>query len=85
MSRGHYDVNTKGSGGYTLLHCACVSNNLACVQYLTAQINCDVDIQNDNNDWPLHVASCFSSIDVTRHLVEGAGCDINSKGNYGAL
>ena len=78
-----YDVNFKGHGGYTLLHCACASNNLACVEFLTTQINCDVEAQNDDHDRPLHIASCFGSVDMTRHLVEGAGCDINSKGNYG--
>ena len=83
LSRGDYDVNTKGHGGYTLLHCACASNNLACVEFLTTQINCDVEAQNDDHDRPLHIASCFGSVDITRHLIEGAGCDINSKGNYG--
>ena len=83
LLRGDYDVNTKGHGGYTLLHCACASNNLACVEFLTAQINCDVEVQNDDHDRPLHVASCFGNIDITIHLVEVAGCDINSKGNHG--
>ena len=83
LSRGDYDVNTKGHGGYTLLHCACASNNLACVEFLTSQINCDVEVQNDDHDRPLHIASCFGSVDITRHLVEIAGCDINSKGNHG--
>ena len=83
LCAGEFNVNFKGHGGYTLLHCACASNNLACVQYLTAQLNCDVDIQNDDCDRPLHIASCFGSVDITRHLLEGAGCDINSKGNYG--
>ena len=81
--KGDFDVNFKGVGGYTLLHCACASNNLACVEFLTSQINCNVQVQNDDHDRPLHIASCFGNVDITRHLVEIAGCDINSKGNHG--
>ena len=80
FTRGDYDINTKGHGGYTLLHCACASNNLACVVFLIAQINCDVEVQNDDHDRPLHVASCFGNTDIVRYLVEKSCCDINAKG-----
>ena len=76
------DVNFKGHGGYTLLHCACASKTL-CVKHLTSKLSCDVEVENDKHDRPLHIASCFGSVDITKHLVEVAGCDINSKGKHG--
>ena len=78
------DVNAKGQYGYTPLHCACHNNQIEIVRYLTSLSSCVIEIDDKNDNWPLHIACLFSNnVELIKHLVEEVKCDVNAKGQYG--
>jgi ankyrin repeat protein len=84
-----YQTNTKGQCGGTILHLACQNINklpLDVFQLLIETIGCDVNIQDNNKDTPLHYAfRCFNPNDggdspVLHYLLSQKGVDGNIKG-----
>jgi ankyrin repeat protein len=72
LTQKKINENIKGKSGYTILHRACKRINRLPLEVFTILIEtlgCDVNVQNKNNDTPLHDAfRCFDPND---------GCDIN--------
>jgi ankyrin repeat protein len=84
-----YQTNTKGQCGGTILHLACQNINklpLDVFQLLIETMGCDVNIQDNNKDTPLHYAfRCFNPNDggdspVLHYLLSQKGVDGNIKG-----
>ena len=64
------DVNIKDKYCNTPLYMACINNHLPVVEYLTAQPNSNININNES-----HPAAEY--LEIVKHLIEFTGCDIN--------
>jgi ankyrin repeat protein len=85
-------TNTKGESGDTILHYACESINklpLDVFKLLIQTMGCDVNVQNDDKDTPLHNAfRCFDpndggDITVLTYLINQTKVHLNIKGKDG--
>jgi len=84
------DGNIKGQYGYSLLHMACTHINtlpLEIFRYLIETKGCDVNVQNNDNDTPLHYAiNSFNptgtgvGTSVLMYLLSQENVDVNMKG-----
>jgi ankyrin repeat protein len=92
LSQKDINVNIKGKLGHSLLHIACININklpLDIFKVLIETMGCDVNVQNDNKDTPLHYAfRCFEpsshgDINALYYLLNQKIVDINIKGQYG--
>jgi ankyrin repeat protein len=88
LSQMKVNADIKGKDGYSLLHTACEKINkfpLDVFQVLIEKHGCDVNVQNDSNDTPLHRAlDCFNSyydgdINVLVYLIDQKIVNANSK------
>ena len=79
--KGKYDVNTRNSEGWTLLHSA-AQNGLT--ETVTALIKAGRDVNAKDNDGrtPLHIASRNGLTAIVIALIK-AGADVNAKDNRG--
>jgi ankyrin repeat protein len=79
------DIKDKDSKGRTLLHIACIFNNLPIVEFLIAN-GADVNSQDDYGRTPIHYSISFNSINknaVNEFLLIDCGADMNIKDNDG--
>ena len=78
------DINAKGPTSSTSLHIACKRKQLKIIRFLTSKTNCNREADDKYGQKPLYLACAHScNIDIIRHLVEVAGCDINATGQNG--
>jgi ankyrin repeat protein len=89
LTQRNTNVNTKGENGRTLLHSACFEiNNLSIdvFKLLIDTMGCDVNVQNDDNDTPLHLALRYfdpndgGDMTVLMYLLNQNGVNGNIKG-----
>ena len=52
------------------------------IEFLTLRPNCHIEAEVKDGNRILHLACEHGSVDLVKHLVEVAGCDINAKGQY---
>ena len=84
IEKGGCDVNARRLDGNTSLHIACEKNKIEIVQFLTSQSECNREDVNNDGQRPLHLACEFpGNLDLVKHLVEVAKCDINAKDSFG--
>jgi len=85
-------VNVKGQYGNTILHYACGNINslpLDVFKTLIETQGCDVNVQNDSNNTPLHLAFRYfdpnndSNITVFAYLINQNNFNVNIKGRNG--
>ena len=72
----NYDPKQKGTGGSTLLHCACGGGHLDVVKYLIDEHQLDPLSQNDVDKTPLNVACEAGRLDIVRYLVDEQYVDV---------
>ena len=53
---------SKGHFGQSMLHCACIGGNVGLVQTLIQNHSMEINLRDDNDNTPLHVAA-FSGKD----------------------
>ena len=56
------DINVKGSFGQSLLHFACSGGDVSLVQTLIRDHKADINVRDDQNNTPLHVAAVYGCI-----------------------
>jgi ankyrin repeat protein len=92
LSQNNVDVNTKGKDGNTILHHACEKIHdlpLNVFKILIATHGADVNIQDNNNDTPLHCAFRHfkqdngGNINVLTYLINQQNVNVNIKGKKG--
>jgi ankyrin repeat protein len=85
-------VNTKSKRGGTILHYACININklpLEIFKFLIEKMGCDVNVQNNDKDTPLHNALCYfdpndgGDITVLTYLLSQKGIDVNIRDQNG--
>jgi ankyrin repeat protein len=86
-------LNIKAHHGHTLLHQACIGINklpLGIFKYLIETKGADVNVQNINNDTPLHLAlrdfqpaDNDDNITVLTYLLNQTDVNVNINGQYG--
>jgi ankyrin repeat protein len=85
------NCNIKGQSGYTLLHYASneINGPINIFKLLIETHGADVNIQNDNNDTPVHLAfrsfkhDNGGNIDVLAYLINQQTVNVNIKGKKG--
>jgi ankyrin repeat protein len=89
LSQNGIDGNTKGWNGNTLLHLACEKINyltLDVFELLIETLGCDVNVQDNYKDTPLHKAysqfkpSNGGDINVWAYLINQKAVNVNTKG-----
>jgi ankyrin repeat protein len=89
LTQTNTNVNTKGYNGETLLHLACQHLNylpLDIFKVLIEKHGCDVNVQNKDNNTPLHRALRYfnpndgGDIKVLHYLLSQKGVNANIKG-----
>jgi ankyrin repeat protein len=89
LTQTNTNVNTKGYNGETLLHLACQHINylpLDIFKVLIEKHGCDVNVQNKDNNTPLHQALRYfdpnkgGDIKVLHYLLSQKGVNCNIKG-----
>ena len=71
--------------GNTLLHYACLSDNLEIVRFLINDEGCDVNICNNQGDTSLHNACCTGNIDLVQILLQVKNCDVCAQNANGEI
>ena len=76
------DINAKGQNEKSCLHFAFLNSwhKWEIIKFLTSRPNCDIETKVNDGNRILHLACQHGSVDLVKHLVEVAGCDINAKG-----
>ena len=74
------DPNVKNYAGNTPLHVACMRRDDRCVKYLVKEKGCDVSVQNNNGELPLHIAADTWSIKTVKLV---GHCKVNSRTSSG--
>ena len=75
-------INVKGHLGRSLLHLACEEGDVNLVQFLIRVHNANMNVRDDENNTPLHVAALSGKEEVVLSLIK-LGCDITLKGSLG--
>jgi ankyrin repeat protein len=93
LNQKNVDVKIKGQYGCTLLHTACDNIKrlpLEIFRYLTETKGCDINVQDNKKDTPIHRAiTCFRStedggnITALTYLLSQNGLSVSIKGQYG--
>jgi ankyrin repeat protein len=92
LSQTNIDVNIKGKDGNTILHYVCdnISKlSIEIYQYLIETVGCDVSVQNNNKDTPIHRAldrfdpNKGGDISVLQYLLDQSGVNADIKGRNG--
>jgi len=91
FSQNGVNVNIKGEYGYTLLYLACKHINtlpLDVFELLIETLGCDVNLQANNKNTPIHTALEYfrpndGDINVLTYLISQKGINVNIKGLYG--
>jgi ankyrin repeat protein len=92
LTQTNVNLNLKGEYGHTLLHTACSNINnlpLQIFKLLIETLGCDVNVQNNDENTPLHRAvDCFDpndggDITVLTYLLTQKGVNVNLKDGYG--
>lgn len=80
--KNEFDINSKNSEGFALIHVAVVLENEEFVKLL---IECGADVENicSNGFRPLHLAVLVNSVRMINVLLEFAEVDINSRTGFG--
>ena len=67
-----------------LAYIACLNQHSSAeiVRFLFSKQDWYVEVPDKNNNRPIHLACEHGSVDLVKHLVKVAGCDINAKGQY---
>ena len=81
------DINAKGQYEKSCLHLAFWNeidddDDYDIVKFLSSKQECDVEVEDEDGNRILHLVCEYGSVDLVKHLVEVAGCDINAKGQY---
>ena len=66
------DINVKGGLGQSLLHLAC---NVSLVQTLIQDHNANINVRDNQNNTPLHMAALGAKKEVALFLLNEMGCD----------
>ena len=66
----------KGSGGWTLLHCAARRGWTDIVELLITKYNCNVNSVDNCNITPVHWASYYGHLNVIKSLYNTGKCDL---------
>ena len=74
------DINAKGQYEKRCLHFAFFnrSHKWEIIKFLTSRPNCDIEAEVNDGNRILHLACEHGSVDLVKHLVEVAGCEINA-------
>lgn len=75
------DVNQRGEGGETALHCACERMESGCVEVLYCA-KADINAQNNDGETPLHYAASFGHDDVVAMFISYEA-DLSVVDNHG--
>ena len=81
------DINAKGQHEKNCLHLAFrntidYNDDYDIIKFLSSKQECDVEVVDEDGNRILHLACQHGSVDLVKHLVEVAGCDINAKYQY---
>jgi len=91
INQENVNVNIRGEHGYTLLHYACKNINSLSIDIFRALIetmDCGLNVQDENNDTPIHLAFCnFDSdndgvITILTYLLSRKSINFDIKGQY---
>ena len=77
------DPNIADFNGFTILHDACVNENLSLVKNIIALKAIDPNIRNKVGDTPLHISCRKGYVSIAKYLIEVANADPDSSNNYG--
>ena len=70
------NVNFQDVFGNCALHVACINENFNAVKYLTLEMQCRQDIENNEGELPLHISCAKKSLKIIQLV---SNCNVNSK------
>jgi hypothetical protein len=89
INQKNVNANIRGEHGYTLLHTACENINILALdifKLLIETLGCDVNVQDENKNTPIHLAFChFNSYNdcnktILTYLLNHKNVNFNIKG-----
>ena len=80
-----WNPNQRDKYGNTLLHYACLSNNIQLVKFLVDEADFDVNSYNSRGDTALHIACYMGSLNLVKVFFRSnvASCDFYARNDHG--